>query len=116
LAKHSTYEETACLLLYGKLPTKAQLLETRNKLSARRRLPAGVVALISSLPHFAAPMDVLRTGISAMAMLDPNEKDNRIETRDSPAEHPRLRIRRLLQTACRDFNCHLVWSWCGVAI
>lgn len=80
MAKHSTYEETIYLLLYGKLPTKTQLLEMRNKLSARRRLPAGVVALISSLPHFAAPMDVLRTAISAMAMFDPNEKDNRIET------------------------------------
>ena len=80
LATNSTYEETTCLLLYGRLPTKTQLLDTRNKLAARRRLPAGVVALISSLPHFAAPMDVLRTAISAMAMFDPSEKDNRIET------------------------------------
>jgi citrate synthase len=52
----------------------------RNKLASRRRLPAGVVALISSLPHFALPMDVLRTAISAMAMFDPNEKDRRIES------------------------------------
>jgi citrate synthase len=80
LARYSTYEETVYLLLYGKLPTKSQLLELSNKLATRRRLPAGVVVLIGSVPHSAPPMDVLRTAISAMAMFDPNAKDNRIGT------------------------------------
>lgn len=80
LAKYSTYEETMYLLVHGALPTKAQLSDLLKKLAARRRLPAGVVALISSLPHFAVPMDVLRTAVSSMAMFDPNAKDSRIGT------------------------------------
>jgi len=70
LAEHSNYEEVAYLLLHGSLPSQPQLDEFKRKMAVNRRIPAGVVTLIGSLPHSAAPMDVLRTAVSAMAMFD----------------------------------------------
>jgi citrate synthase len=76
LAEHASYEEVTYLLLYGSLPTQVQLDELRRKMITNRRIPAGLVTLIGSVPHSALPMDVLRTAISAMAMFDPKAKEH----------------------------------------
>ena len=76
LAEHSSYEDVSYLLLYGSLPTRAQLDEFTRKMAANRRISAGIVTLIASLPHSALPMDVLRTAISATAMFDHKGKEN----------------------------------------
>jgi citrate synthase len=75
LAEHSTFEETAYLLLYGELPTRAQLQAFDAELRANRAIPDGVVAVIDSIKG-AHPMEVLRTSISALGAFDPEVGDN----------------------------------------
>lgn len=76
LTEYSSYEEVAYLLLFGVLPNRKQLDEFTRRMAASRRIPAGTVTLIASLPRSALPMDVLRTAISAMAMFDPKPREN----------------------------------------
>ena len=76
LAEHGSYEETTYLLLYDSLPTRAQLAQLKRKMITNRRIPAGLVTLIGSLPHSAVPMDVLRTAMSAMAVFDHKAKEH----------------------------------------
>jgi citrate synthase len=75
LAEHSTFEETAALLLYGELPTKAQLATFTEQLKAARSLPAPIYDIIRAIQS-AHPMDVLRTAVSALAAFDPEVGDN----------------------------------------
>ena len=70
VAEHSTFEETAYLLLYRKLPTRAELAAFDAELKARRALPEPVVQIIRGVQS-AHPMDVLRTAVSALAAFDP---------------------------------------------
>jgi len=67
LAERSTFEETAYLLLYGKLPTRGELEQFKATLRGNRVPPPHVTALLQHLPKSAEPIDVLRTGVSAMA-------------------------------------------------
>jgi len=75
LARNATFEEICYLLWFGALPTRAHLDELRAKLAQRRALPAQLVALLKDLPSTAAPMDVLRTAVSALGLFDPNVAD-----------------------------------------
>jgi citrate synthase len=75
LAEHSTFEETAYLLLHGELPTAGQLQSFDAQLKAGRRLPAPVIDIISTITQ-GHPMDVLRTAVSALAAFDPEVSDN----------------------------------------
>lgn len=70
LAKNSSYEETAFLLLYGHLPNKEELESFTRELVERRRIPPEVIGLLSSLPDITHPMVVLRTAISYIGSLD----------------------------------------------
>lgn len=74
LAEHSTFEETAYLLLHGGLPTRAQLDAFDAELKAARALPGPVLDAIR-LVRDAHPMDVLRTAVSALAAFDPETGD-----------------------------------------
>ncbi len=75
LAEHSTFEETAYLLLYGELPTRSELAKFDEDLKAARQLPPAVLDIISAVKD-AHPMDVLRTAVSALAAFDPETTDN----------------------------------------
>jgi citrate synthase len=75
LAEHSSFEETAWLLLHGELPNKQQLAAFEADLKAARKLPAPVTDIICSIKT-AHPMDVLRTAASALAAFDPETADN----------------------------------------
>jgi citrate synthase len=86
LAEHSTFEETARLLLYGELPTKAELAAFSAELKAARQLPGAITDIIRTVKS-AHPMDVLRTAASALAAFDPDVADN------SPAATLRKGIR-----------------------
>jgi citrate synthase len=74
LAEHSTFEETAWLLLHGELPTKAELAEFDAQLKFARELPAQVFEIIRAVIA-SHPMDVLRTAVSALAAFDPETTD-----------------------------------------
>lgn len=71
LAAQATFEEVAWLLLRGELPTSRQLADYRGRLQSLRELPAGLKAVLEQLPDTAHPMDVLRTGCSALGCLEP---------------------------------------------
>jgi citrate synthase len=76
LAEHATFGEVTYLLLYGKLPTRAEL-ETMEKVIAEGgKLPAEHVKLIKQFPLNIPPMDWLRTAVSALSFFDPDCKDN----------------------------------------
>ena len=75
LAEHSSFEETAWLLLHGDLPTAQQLAGFDAELKAARKLPVPVLDVIRSIKA-AHPMDVLRTAASALAAFDPDTPDN----------------------------------------
>ena len=71
LAAHAAFEEVAYLLIYGKLPTRNELDDYRKKLISLRGLPAPLRTVLEQLPAAAHPMDVLRTGCSALGCLEP---------------------------------------------
>jgi citrate synthase len=75
LAEHSTFEETAWLLLHGELPSQSQLAEFDRALKAARELPAPIIDIIRTIKA-AHPMDVLRTAASALAAFDAEAADN----------------------------------------
>src|SRR5499426_1667467 len=78
LAAQSNFEEVVYLLWYGALPTKKEYDAFYKTLSATatRRLPPKLVALLRGLPKKTAPMEVLRTGVSALSAFDPDDADN----------------------------------------
>ncbi|MDP1851222.1 MAG: 2-methylcitrate synthase [Candidatus Planktophila sp.] len=71
LAAHCEFEEVAYLLIYGVLPTRTQLNAYKTKLKGLRGLPDHLKAVLEQIPASAHPMDVLRTGVSALGSLNP---------------------------------------------
>ncbi len=71
LATLGTFEETAYLLLYGKLPTKTELSEFQDRLLAHRALPPALARVLEEIPQNTHPMDVLRTACSMLGCLEP---------------------------------------------
>ncbi len=69
------FEEIAYLLVHEKLPNKTELVAYKTKLKSMRGIPFAVQDVLESLPASAHPMDVLRTGCSALGCILP-EKDN----------------------------------------
>ncbi len=75
LANHSTYEETAFLLLFGDLPIKEELDDFNSKLTESRRIPDSVTKNMKNKPITAHPMDVLQSSILDLADYDRNRVD-----------------------------------------
>ena len=76
LAEGATFEEVAHLLIYGKLPNHGELESYRRKLISLRGLPAQLKTILEQLPAGTHPMDVMRTGCSALGCLEPEDKDH----------------------------------------
>jgi len=72
LADHSSFEETAYLLLNADLPTRDQLKQFTAALKADQKLDRVVQRVIRDAPLTANPMDVLRTAVSASVFVDPD--------------------------------------------
>ena len=79
LANNSSFEEVSYLLINGKLPTKSELIQLTEWMSARREIPSQIIDLISSIKHLH-PMDVLRTAISTLSAYDKDLEDESIQT------------------------------------
>lgn len=75
LAQFGSFEETAYLLIYGKLPSQTELNQYKQKLSGLRKLPDGLRTILEQLSGSTHPMDILRTGISALAAFEPEALD-----------------------------------------
>ena len=71
LADQASFEEVAFLLIYEKLPTTAELAEFKANLRELRDLPSSLKTILELIPKTAHPMDVLRTGCSALGSLEP---------------------------------------------
>ena len=75
-AETAEFEEIAYLLVHEKLPTKPELANYKRRLKALRGLPANVKAVLEWIPASAHPMDVLRTGCSALGTVIPEKDDH----------------------------------------
>lgn len=76
LAAQASFEEVAYLLFYGDLPNEAQLAEYKIKLKSLRNLPESLKTVLKQIPKHAHPMDVLRTGCSALGTIEPETSDS----------------------------------------
>jgi len=79
LAAHCEFEEVAYLLIYGALPTQSQLHSYKTKLKGLRGLPDEVKTVLEQLPASAHPMDVMRSGVSALGCISPEDSEQRLE-------------------------------------
>ena len=78
IAAASQFEEIAYLLVHGELPTIAQLTRYKAKLRSLRGLPASVKSVLEALPAGAHPMDVMRTGTSALGCALPEKEEHNL--------------------------------------
>lgn len=78
LAEKARFEETAYLLIYGELPTSAQLKAYQTKLKSLRGLPKAVKEVLKNIPATAHHMDVLRTYTSAIGSMQPEKEDHAV--------------------------------------
>ncbi|MEW5679175.1 bifunctional 2-methylcitrate synthase/citrate synthase [Comamonas kerstersii] len=76
IAEVCEFEEVAHLLVHGKLPTRAELKAYKAKLKALRSLPGSVKLALEQLPAASHPMDVMRTGVSALGCALPEKEDH----------------------------------------
>jgi 2-methylcitrate synthase len=76
LAAHCEFEEVAHLLIHGALPNQAQLAAYKAKLKTLRGLPDSVKSVLEQIPASAHPMDVMRTGVSALGCVTPESADH----------------------------------------
>jgi 2-methylcitrate synthase len=82
-AEKAEFEEIAHLLVHGSLPNKAELAAYKAKLKGLRGLPIAVIQALEALPAATHPMDVMRTGVSALGCVLPEAHDhNRPGARD----------------------------------
>ena len=79
LARHATFEEVAYLLIHGELPNAMALAGYQVKLKSLRGLSRTVRGALEVLPPAAHPMDVLRTGVSALGCLAPEQAGHPVE-------------------------------------
>lgn len=76
LAEACEFEEVAHLLIHGALPSRAELSAYKARLRSLRGLPLAVRRTLESIPAAAHPMDVLRSGVSAMGCVLPETADH----------------------------------------
>ncbi|WP_298271865.1 2-methylcitrate synthase [uncultured Bradyrhizobium sp.] len=76
VAETCEFEEIAHLLVHGTLPNAAELAAYKAKLRGLRGLPIAVRNSLEALPAAAHPMDVMRSGVSALGCVLPEAHDH----------------------------------------
>ena len=76
IATECEFEEIAHLLVHEKLPNRAELADYKSKLKSLRVLPAPVATVLEQLPAASHPMDVMRTGASALGCCIPEGNEH----------------------------------------
>src|SRR5688572_7711792 len=102
LVEHSNFEEVIWLLWHGGLPSRKDL-DTHVKAmrsTANRKLPPKMMQILKALPKKTTPMEVLRTGISALSSFDPEAEDN---SRDAS-------LRKALRLTCQMPTLVAAWD------
>ena len=75
LAERSSFEETAWLLLYGRLPTREELEEFDNTLRHHRRIKFRIRDMMKCFPSQGHPMDSLQSTVTTLGMFYPFPRD-----------------------------------------
>ncbi len=76
IARSCEFEEIAHLLVHGSLPNRAELTAYKLRLQRLRGVPAAVREVLEALPAASHPMDVMRTGVSALGCVLPEKDDH----------------------------------------
>jgi 2-methylcitrate synthase len=76
IATAAEFEEIAYLLIHEHLPTRAELTSYKAKLKSLRGIPQAVRQALEALPAATHPMDVMRTGASALGCALPEKDDH----------------------------------------
>jgi 2-methylcitrate synthase len=76
LAEGAEFEEVAHLLIYGSLPSQAQLTAYKTTLKSLRGLPQIAKNVLQQIPASAHPMDVMRTYVSVLGTIQPEKEDH----------------------------------------
>jgi 2-methylcitrate synthase len=76
LVSHSTFEETAYLLLFGELPSPDDLIDFSRRLREARGISEPILRNLENRPKRAHPMDVLQSCVSELADYDLNMEDD----------------------------------------
>jgi len=79
LAAHSTFEEVAYLLWYGRLPGQIEFSAFLDGFTGSMQLPVETVMILRMFPNAATPMEVLRTAISSLGHWDPDSGNTRLD-------------------------------------
>jgi len=74
LAEKSSFEETSFLLLYGHLPSAAELADFDAQLRHHRRIKFRIRDMMKCFPESAHPMDSLQATVAALGMFYPFPK------------------------------------------
>ncbi len=98
IAETCEFEEIAHLLVHGELPNQSELAAYKARLKSLRGLPAAVKLCLEALPAASHPMDVMRTGASALGCVLP-EKD----------EHPHPGARDIADRLMASFGSMLLY-------
>ncbi len=101
LARQSSFEEVAYLILYGELPNLAEFGQFKARLAAARPIPDEIVELYRRIPSGTPAMDVLRTGVSLLAHFDPDVGSNEAEPNLRKAERLIAQIATLVAARAR---------------
>lgn len=75
LAEHSSYLETAYLILYGELPDAEQLQTWRRRITEHTIIHENIKKLIDGFHHDAHPMGTLVGTVGALSTFYPDAKD-----------------------------------------
>jgi 2-methylcitrate synthase len=79
IANECEFEEIAYLLVHEKFPNRAELAAYKTKLKALRTPPRALLTVLEQLPAASHPMDVMRTGVSALGCLVPEAAAHSVE-------------------------------------
>ena len=97
VAERCEFEEIAYLIIHEKLPTADELAAYKARLKALRDIPHEVKTVLEQLPSSTHPMDVLRTGCSALGCLEPGAYAGFGEAHVRVTRHTEVGVRRIFQ-------------------
>ncbi len=100
LAKYSTYEEVAHLLIYGHLPSRAELEAFDTRLREARMVPPEILDALRGRAKTASSMNVLQGAVPILSDHDPDFVDN------SKEAVPQINYRTLLYIKTMTLNKH----------
>ncbi|MFO0776119.1 MAG: citrate/2-methylcitrate synthase [Nitrospira sp.] len=104
LAEHSAFEEIAYLLLFGHLPNQKELIEFAADLVENAALPRLLDVFLGAVPSGSHPMDIVRTGVSLLGIVDPDAVDHSHEANVRKSVRLMAQIPLLVATSHRLMN------------